>query len=108
LSAAQIERAFLPKSLQRNKPDPVPATLLGQLAVHEEHQGRGHARSLLLFALRMVLRVSREIGSFSVITHPVDDTAHAFYRRWGFVDVPFDPKRAMIIRMADLEKSGIT
>lgn len=108
LTAAQIERAFLPKSLLRNKPDPVSATLLGQLAVHKEHQGQGHARSLLLFALRMALRVSREIGSFGVITHPVDDTARAFYRRWGFVDVPFDPKRAMIIRMADLEKSVIT
>jgi hypothetical protein len=29
LSGAQIERAFLPKAHQRNKPDPVPATLLG-------------------------------------------------------------------------------
>ncbi|MGA7324889.1 MAG: hypothetical protein WBX25_10485 [Rhodomicrobium sp.] len=33
LSAAQIERAFLPKPLQRNRPDPVPVTLLGQLTV---------------------------------------------------------------------------
>jgi len=32
LSAAQIERAFLPKAQQRNRPDPLPATLLGQLA----------------------------------------------------------------------------
>src|SRR5450830_1744385 len=30
LSAAQIERQFLPKTHRRNKPDPVPATLLGQ------------------------------------------------------------------------------
>jgi len=28
-------------------------------------------------------------------------------RRWGFADVPFDPQRAMIVRMADLAKSGI-
>ena len=28
LSAAQIERAYLPKSQQRNRPDPVPVTLL--------------------------------------------------------------------------------
>jgi len=32
LSAAQIERAFLPKPQQRNRPDPLPVTLLGQLA----------------------------------------------------------------------------
>jgi GNAT superfamily N-acetyltransferase len=107
LSAAQIERAFLPKSQQRNKPDPVPVTLLGQLAIHEDHQGKGHARSLLLFALRTALRASREIGSFGVITHPIDDQVRAFYARWGFQDLPFDPRRAMIVRMIDLERSGV-
>jgi len=107
LSAAQIERAFLPKSQQRNKPDPMPATLLGQLAIHKDHQGQGHARSLLLFALRTALRASREIGSFGVVTHPIDDQVRTFYRRQGFEDLPFDPRRAMIVRMADLEKSGI-
>jgi GNAT superfamily N-acetyltransferase len=107
LSAAQIERAFLPKPRQRNKPDPVPATLLGQLAVQQQHQGKGHARSLLLFALRTALRASREIGSFGVMIHPIDDQARAFYRRWGFQDLPFDPRRAMIVRMIDLEQSGI-
>jgi GNAT superfamily N-acetyltransferase len=107
LSAAQLERAFLPKSQQRNKPDPVPATLLGQLAIHKDHQGKGHARSLLLFALRTALRASRDIGSFGVITHPIDDSVRAFYGRWGFQNLPFDPHRAMIVRMVDLERNGI-
>lgn len=107
LSAAQIERAFLPKSQQRNKPDPIPAMLLGQLAVHKDHQGRGHARSLLLFALRTALRVSREVGSFGVLTHPVDEQARTFYRRWGFGDLPFDPRGAMILRTIDIEDSDI-
>lgn len=107
LSAAQIERGFLPKPQQRNKPDPIPATLLGQLAVHRDHHGRGHARSLLLFALRTALRASRDIRSFGVITHPVDDQVRAFYTKWGFQDLPFDPHRAMIVRMVDLEAIGI-
>lgn len=107
LSAAQIEREFLAKAHQRNKPDPVPATLLGQLAIHRTHQGQGHARSLLLFALTAALRASREVGSFGVLTHPIDEQVRQFYRRWGFEDVPFDPRRSMIVRMADLEKSGI-
>jgi GNAT superfamily N-acetyltransferase len=106
LSAAQIERAFLAKAHQRNKPDPVPVTLLGQLAVDRAHQGRGHARSLLSFALATALRASRDIGSFGVITHPLDDEVRAFYARWGFEDLPFDPQRAMIVRMVDLAKSG--
>jgi GNAT superfamily N-acetyltransferase len=107
LSAAQIEREYLAKALQRNKPDPVPATLLGQLAIHKACQGQGHARSLLRFALTAALRASREIGSFGVLTHPIDEQVREFYRRWGFQDVPFDPRRSMIVRMVDLEKSGI-
>ena len=107
LSAGQIERAALPKPQQRNKPDPVPVTLLGQLAIHRDYQGRGYARSLLLFALRAALRVSRDVGSFGVITHPLDDRARGFYARWGFQDLPFDPRRAMIVRMIDLERSGL-
>jgi GNAT superfamily N-acetyltransferase len=107
LSSAQIEREFLAKPHQRNQPNPVPATLLGQLAIHNSHQGQGHARSLLLFALATALRASRDVGSFGVLTHPIDDDVRAFYRRWGFEDVPFDPRRSMIVRMVDLEKSGL-
>ncbi len=105
LSTAQIERAFLPRPQQRNKPDPVPAALLGQLAVHKDHQGRGHARSLLLFALKTSMRLAQEVGCFGVVTHPVDQAARSFYARWGFQDLPFDPKGAMIVRMVDLERS---
>lgn len=107
LSAAQIERGFLAKSHQRNKPDPVPVTLLGQLAVATTHQGQGHARSLLLFALTIAVTAAGHIGSFGVVTHPIDDDVRRFYRKWGFEDLPFDPGRAMIVRMIDLEKSGI-
>lgn len=41
------------------------------------------------------------------MTHPVDDQVRQFYRRWGFEDLPFDPKRSMAVRMLDLQKSGI-
>lgn len=105
LSAAQIERAFLPKPQQRNRPDPVPVTLLGQLAVDKAHQGRGHAASLLLFALRTALVASESVGSAGVLTHPIDDSVRRFYARWGFADLPFDPHRAMFVRMIDLRAS---
>ena len=105
LSAAQIERALLAKPQQRNRPDPVPVPLLGQLAVDCRDQGQGHARSLLLFALRTALEASVLIGSTGLITHPLDDSIRAFYKRWGFQDLPFDPRRAMIVRMADVRAS---
>ena len=105
LSAAEIERAFLPKPQQRNRPDPLPATLLGQLVVDKEFQGQGHAASFLLFALKTAVHAAGIIGSTGVVTHPLDDTVRGFYARWGFQDLPFDPHRAMFVRMADLRRS---
>ena len=106
LSAAQIGRAYLPKSAQRNRPDPLPALLLGQLAVDLRYQRRGVARSLMYFALNTAARYAREIGCFCVITHPIDDDMRAFYRSFGFADLPFDPRRSMAVRIVDLYANG--
>jgi predicted N-acetyltransferase YhbS len=106
LSAAQIERAHLPKSAQRNRPDPIPVMLLGQLAVDRRHHGKGYARSLMFFALTTAVRFAKEIGCFGVLTHPLDDNVRAFYARFGFETLPFDPKRAMVVRIVDLQHNG--
>ena len=106
LAAGQIEREYLPKSARRNRPEAIPVILLGQLAVDNRFQGRGFARQLLFYALKTCLMLSKEIGCFGVITHPLDDEVRAFYARFGFVDLPGDPRRAMIVRIADLEASG--
>lgn len=106
LSAGAIRRGAMPRRDQRNAPDPVPVILLGQLAVDRRWQGRGHARSLLAYALRTALAASHSVGSFGVITHPVDETARSFYRRWGFEDLPGDEAGTMIVRMKDLEANG--
>jgi GNAT superfamily N-acetyltransferase len=105
LTAAHIERALLPTPRQRNRPDPVPATLPGQLAVDMEFQGQGHAASLLHFVLRTALVASETIASMGVLTHPLDDGVRGFYVRWGFQDLPFDPRRAMFAWMVDLRMS---
>ena len=105
LSAASIRREAVTSRDRRNSPDPIPVILLGQLAVDRRWQGQGHARSLLTFALRTALAASRSIGSFGVITHPVDDTARSFYQRWGFDALP-GAEGTMIVRMKDLEASG--
>jgi GNAT superfamily N-acetyltransferase len=105
LSASQIERDFLPKARQRNAPNPIPVTLLGQLAVDVDYQGQRHAASLLRFALLTAWRASERIGSLGVLTHPLDDGVRGFYAHWGFEDLPFDPKRAMLVRMTHIRDS---
>ncbi len=106
LSATHIARSVLAKSQQRNKPDPVPAMLLGQLAVDIKYQGQGYAASLLHFAMKTTLNFSDHVGCYGLITHPLDDEIRKFYQKHGFKDIPYDPRQAMIVRMIDLVKSG--
>jgi predicted N-acetyltransferase YhbS len=80
----------------------VPATLLGQLAVDLKYQGMGCAKAMLLFAFRTSLRAAELVGSFGVLTHPLDAGLHFFYARLGFEDLPGDERGAMFLRMKDL------
>ncbi|WP_235677209.1 GNAT family N-acetyltransferase [Rhodopseudomonas palustris] len=82
----------------------MPVLLLGQLAVDKACQGQGHAASLLQFALKSALRAAEIVGCGGVVTHPLDDGVRGFYASWGFRDLPFDPRRAMIIRMSELKQ----
>jgi GNAT superfamily N-acetyltransferase len=105
LSAAQIERAHLPKQSQRNRPDPIGAILLGQLAVDRNYHRLGYAKSLLLFAFSTSLRFAAHIGCFGVITHPLDDEVRNFYARFGFETLPYHPNRSMVVRIVDIERN---
>ena len=64
------------------------------------------ARQLLFYALTTSVALSKDVGCFGVITHPLDDALRAFYAKSGFTDLPGDPRRAMIVRIADLAQSG--
>ena len=105
-STAQVQRAWLPNAQQRNRPDPMPAILLGQVAVDLRWQGQGIARSLMFYALTTAVRLSEQVGCFCVLTHPLDDDVRALYAAFGFEDLPFDPARSMAVRIADLVRSG--
>ena len=52
------------------------------------------------------VRLSREVGCFRVLMHPLDDSVRALYRSFGFEDLPFDPVRSMAVRIADLVHIG--
>ena len=80
--------------------------IAGQLAVDHRYQRRGIARSLLIYALRTAIRLSDEIGCWGVLTHPLDEDVRRFYGQFGFLDLPFDPRRSMAVRIADLKENG--
>ncbi|HZZ61790.1 MAG TPA: GNAT family N-acetyltransferase [Roseiarcus sp.] len=75
-----------------------------RLAVDKDYQGQGHAADLMQYALKATLHVSKAIGAVGVLTHPLDEAAREFTRQFDFEDLSFDPRRAMIVRRADLER----
>jgi predicted GNAT family N-acyltransferase len=100
LSQYAIEAGELPPELVQQlslpKYDKLPATLLGRLARSKKFKGGGLGELLLMEALKRALEHSRNIASVAVVVDAIDDNARAFYRRYGFIDVPDHPNRLFI------------
>jgi len=56
----------------------LPALLLGRIAIDQRNQCLGHARSLMRFALTSAVNVSRNVGSFCMLAHPLDGRIRTF------------------------------
>ena len=91
LSAVAIERAGLPGRVRRNAPDPVPAALLGRLAVDENVHGSGLGRMLVRDAVLSTLAAADRIGVRILLVHALHERAASFYRVHGFSPSPTDP-----------------
>lgn len=90
LSNYTIAISTLPDPLQKGLPrhQPVPATLLGQLAVAQQHQHSGLGKTLLLHALRQTLRASTLSAAYGVVVHAASEDLIPFYTRYGFISLP--------------------
>jgi len=85
LSTLSIELGELPETLARKLPrHPVPAALLGRLAVSQSAQGHGIGRMLLADALKRTLAVSDEIAIHAMVVDAIDEGAQRFYEQYGF------------------------
>ena len=84
LSAAAIPHAEATAKLRRNRPDPIPAILIGRLGVTRAWQGRGLAADLIGYAMRQIAAVSESVGVAYVIVQPLDSRLRGFYDRLGF------------------------
>ena len=94
LSAASLERDKLPTELARRLPHyPVPAVVIGRLAVGLRSQGSGVGEILLLDAIHRVVRAGDTFGVYAVVVDALHRRASAFYERYGFVSFPSQPLR---------------
>lgn len=86
VSMSQIERESLPDNQSKGLPRyPVPAMLIGKLAVDKSMQGRGLGEELLVDALKKAVRLSTEVGIFAVRVDALNDKAKSFYLKYGFI-----------------------
>ncbi|HAA31524.1 MAG TPA: GNAT family N-acetyltransferase [Cyanobacteria bacterium UBA8553] len=91
LSSSIIEYESIPESFQRGMPGyPIPAVLIGKLAVDNLVKGQGLGRELLVDALYRAVRASMEIGIFAVRVDAIDLQAKKFYLKHEFI--PFQDK----------------
>jgi ribosomal protein S18 acetylase RimI-like enzyme len=90
LSQYSVELGVLPEEIAGKLPryPLVPATLIGRLAVSAAFRGQGIGELLLMDALSRSLNGSREVASAAVIVDAKDDRAAAFYRKYGFLELP--------------------
>lgn len=91
LSTASISARAVSGSLKRKMPDPIPALLLGRLAVEKGFQDAGLGRALLADCIERSLRISDIGGARLLLTHPLNPAVKAFYERYGFVSLPGKP-----------------
>jgi GNAT superfamily N-acetyltransferase len=96
LALGAVVHAEAPGRVRRNMPDPVPAMLLGRLAVDRVFQGRHIGAGLLRDAVRRTLQAAEIAGIRAILVHAISPAAKRFYEGYGFVASPVDPLTVMI------------
>lgn len=93
LSNFTVFAADLPPEHGGTLPDriPLPAHLIGQLAVSTRQQGKGYGGLLLFDAVHRARRMTEHSASLAVVVHALDAQAAAWYMRNGFVRFPAHP-----------------
>ena len=86
LSSLSTELKTLPASLARKLPKhPVPAALVGRLAVSQKRQGQGIGQMLLVDAIKRTLMVSNEMAIYALVVDAINSEAERFYEQFGFI-----------------------
>ena len=96
LAAGSVQHENSPKSLTRNMPKPIPAIVLGRLAVDVAYQGRGIGAGLLQDAVFRSLNAAQDIAARVLLCHAIDDAARRFYIGHGFLSSPVEDLTVML------------
>lgn len=96
LAVGAIAHAKAPGRIRRNMPDPVPAIVLGRLAIDKSYQGQGLGTALLRDAVLRTVQAADIAGIRVILVHAISEAAKRFYEKYGFVASPIDPLTVMV------------
>ena len=96
LAAASFVHSVATPRARRKMPDPVPAIVLGRLAVDRTFQGKGLGASLLRDAALRVAGAADAIGVRVFLVHALSEDAKRFYERYGFRASAVEPMTLMV------------
>ncbi len=106
LSTLSIELSQLPEKLARKLPKhPVPAALVGRLAVSKNARGYGIGKMLLVNAIKRTLSVSAQIAIYAMVVDAINDNARRFYEQFGFASLSDDSPRLFLPLKSFKDKS---
>ena len=91
ISLCQVLGEHVPVKWAKKLPEQIPAMRLGRLAVARTHHGAGYGKALLVEALHRIARVADIAGGIGLFVDAKDETAAAFYTRFGFEPTPSAP-----------------
>jgi GNAT superfamily N-acetyltransferase len=84
LAMTAIDRSAAPESVAKRAPDPVPALLLGRLAVDRTHTGLGIGTALVAHVLATAAELNAKAACRAIVVSALDDQAMAWWQRLGF------------------------
>ena len=87
VSSASINFENWPASLRLPR-YPAPVARIGRLAVDTRRQGYGVGAALLNHAMVLAESLAQQIGLYAVVVDAKDESAAAFYARYGFQRFP--------------------
>jgi GNAT superfamily N-acetyltransferase len=97
LSTLSIDLSVLPEKLAKKLPKhPIPAALIGRLAVDVSAQGKGIGKVLLSNAIKRTLAISSDIGMYAIVVDAINEQADSFYMQYGFAHLASEGKRLFL------------
>ncbi len=108
LSMAQVASAIAAKAMTKKLPRyPMPAVLIGRLAVDSRAQGKRFGERLLIDALHKSMDASEIVACLGVMVDAKDEDAERFYRLYGFVVVEDEKWPHRMFMALDIARKAI-